>query len=358
MALDIYNIQRPRKFKDMYKTSDVVSFQAQVDASLAGESSGSLSHALLFSSDYPGLGKTTSGRIIASELNPNITDSERDAIFSGQRNPVCFELNIADVRKIDDARKLDAQIAELRDSMHPYNYVFILDEIHKMGADAQDVLLKTVENIPPNVYIICTTTGISGINEALRSRLETHNFFPLSRQLTTNLLLDITKASGYEIIPDGRVTDKIYDLTGGAPRASIVALGNFLKTGVVPSSVDEEDVADFTKLVELMVNAVRGVGNVRFSSTIAPYAYKLCHKHKAEEIRIQILFRIGRLITETASAPVARLYYEMIEEFKEPILAQPETTLFVLKLYQVYIRAKNLHIPRSYETKPETDKAD
>ena len=347
MSKDLYNHQRPRKFTEMYKTSDVVTMQPQIDATLRGEEVGGLAHGLLFFSDYPGLGKTTAARIIASELNPNISDEERKKIFEGRENPVCFELNIADLRKIDDARQLDSTVTELRDSMHPYRYVFILDELHKMIDQAQDVLLKTIENAPPNVYIICTATSLSPIMPALVSRLEQHRFNPLTRQLTSNLLLDSCKAAGYDILPDNRVLDKIYEVHLGAPRASLMALGNYMKNGTLPESMDEEESsAEIGKLINAMANDVRGVVESKAKSTwrtkLVHQAFALTRSHSSGELRVQILLRLGRLITESASTPVAKFYYELSEEFKDPFQGPPEASLFVIKLFRAYVKATGI----------------
>ena len=344
MSKDLYNEFRPRKFSDMFKTSDIVSIQPQIAATLNNEKQGGIGHGLLFLSDHPGLGKTTAARIIASELNPMLTDEERTKIFEGRENPVCFELNIADLRKIDDARQLDAQVSELRDSMHPYNYVFILDELHKMIDQAQDVLLKTIENAPPNVYIICTATSISTIMPALVSRLELHRFYPLTRQLTSNLLLDICKGADYSVTPDSRVLDTIYEVCRGMPRASIVALANYMKNGTLPERMtEEESVAVVGSFITSMANDIRGVVEKTSRSTwkshLAPVAFGLTRQHSVAELRVQILLRLGRLVTEKAAAPVAKFYYELTEEFKNPFQGPPEVSLFVLKLYQVYVRS-------------------
>jgi len=95
-----------------------------------------------------GCGKTTLARLIAKQLNSYSPEASY--------NPDYTEMNTADFRGIDTARNL-IRIVGLAPVKSPYR-VFLFDECHKLTTDAQEALLKVLEEPPDHVIFILATT--------------------------------------------------------------------------------------------------------------------------------------------------------------------------------------------------------
>lgn len=65
---------------------------------------------------------------------------------------------------------------------HGHAKVFIIDEAELLGIEAQNLLLKTLEEPPPNTYFILVTTRPDSLLPTIRSRCQTVMFGTLSDQ--------------------------------------------------------------------------------------------------------------------------------------------------------------------------------
>ena len=118
-----------------------------------------VAHALLFAGKH-GTGKTTVARILAKGLGAVGSD--------------LVEIDAASNRGIDDARRLKESTFFV-----PVNgpvKVFILDEAHMLTKEANNALLKTLEEPPPGVYFILCTTVPDKLLMTIRSRCQRHQF--------------------------------------------------------------------------------------------------------------------------------------------------------------------------------------
>jgi hypothetical protein len=105
-----------------------------------------------------GCGKTTLALIIAREI--------QGWEFSGK--PQVMEINGANYRKINDMREL-ADKAGSYPMVGKYN-VIILDEVHQLTKEAQQILLKELETPnSPTVWILATTDP-DKLNQGVRDR--------------------------------------------------------------------------------------------------------------------------------------------------------------------------------------------
>jgi DNA polymerase-3 subunit gamma/tau len=79
-----------------------------------------------------------------------------------------YELNIADSRKIDDARAI---LENLRYApMHGSGKVIILNECHKANNEFQNAMLEKLEEPPPNVYFLLCTTNPEKLLATIKTR--------------------------------------------------------------------------------------------------------------------------------------------------------------------------------------------
>ena len=153
---------RPRNFKDVIGQDHITkSLQNAIKLNR-------ISHAFTFTGPR-GVGKTTTARILAKELNQidNI-DSSFDII----------EMDAASNRGIDEIRGLreSASIA----SAHGKYKIYIIDEVHMLTKEAFNALLKTLEEPPEKVIFILATTDPYKIPATILSRTQRFDFRRLS----------------------------------------------------------------------------------------------------------------------------------------------------------------------------------
>ena len=141
-----------------------------------------------------GVGKTTTARILARGLNcetgptaePCGTCDACVEIAEGRDMDV-LELDAATHTKVEEVREII--IAGLRTVPVRNRYkIFIIDEVHRLSANAFDALLKSIEEPPPHVIFMMATTEIEKVPATIQSRsqvfeLKTIGVKPIADQL-------------------------------------------------------------------------------------------------------------------------------------------------------------------------------
>lgn len=97
---------------------------------------------------------------------------DKEFILTGKapKNMYVKELNIADMRGVDDA---DNIVSDMKKRVgFNRKRIFILDEMQQASKEAQSAFLKIVEEPVPNLYVIMSTTHPDKITEALASRFK------------------------------------------------------------------------------------------------------------------------------------------------------------------------------------------
>lgn len=164
----LYRKYRPTTF------DDVIGQEAVVTTLKNGLDQDSIAHALTLTGPH-GTGKTTLARLVAKGLNcsqgptasPCGECDSCQAIDTGS-SPDVFELDAASHRGVDDARLLRERL-----QMSPVGggrLVFIIDEAHMLTREAQNALLKSLEEPPPGVHFIFCTTAPHKLLDTIRSR--------------------------------------------------------------------------------------------------------------------------------------------------------------------------------------------
>jgi len=155
-----------------------------------------------------GCGKTTMGRIIATELQ-------------------CFghdfcEMDSADFRGIDTIRNLRKQIQYRPIEKESKCRVFLMDETHKLTGDAQSALLKNLEEPPDHVYFILCTTDPQKMLPTIKGRCVQLSVSALSDSEMTRLINRVIKKERLEIPQE--VLDQIIEDAAGLPRNALKVL--------------------------------------------------------------------------------------------------------------------------------------
>ena len=156
-------------------------------------------HALLFFGET-GTGKTTLARIVAMSLNclsysgaPCGWCGNCLAIGSNE-SPDYLEINAANMRGIDDVRA----VIKNMDFTNTYlpNRVFVFDECHQWTNEAQNCILKVLEEPNEHSYIILCTTDPTKLLKTVRSRCEEYELFPLSYEDKVSLVKTVSSKEG------------------------------------------------------------------------------------------------------------------------------------------------------------------
>jgi len=166
-------------------------------------------HAMLIHGPV-GCGKTTIGRIIATEVGCVGNDFR--------------EIDSADFRGIDTIREIRKQ--SQYKPMEGESRVWLIDECHKLTNDAQNALLKSLEAATTHVYYILATTDPQKLLDTVRSRCTKYQVNPLSDEQMFQLLHNVIKAEG-ESLPKAVYTQIIQD-SQGHPRDALQILDKTL----------------------------------------------------------------------------------------------------------------------------------
>lgn len=200
--MGLYQEHRPKTLAEVEGQSEAVKILSRM---LQEEN---VPPALMFSGPS-GTGKTTCARILATELGCHEQD------FA--------EMNCADVRGIDNVRDIQSRM-----SLHPWGKcrIYLIDEAHGLTKDAQNAMLKMLEDAPPTVhFILCTTDPVKLIT-TVRNRCTEIKLVPLSDESINKLVWRVLEKLGAELEHD--VTDKIVDTSEGSARKALVILEKVL----------------------------------------------------------------------------------------------------------------------------------
>ena len=196
-----------------YRPDDLKSFVGNESmikslSSVIGRKEG-VPHAILFSGPS-GCGKTTLARILKKGFNCSDQD------FT--------ELNSANVRGIETIREINrtCQFAPMISSCR----IFLLDEAHKLTNDAQNALLKLLEDTPSHVYFILCTTEPEKLIKTIRTRCTTFQVSSLPDRTIVSLLKDVCEKEKVDL-PKEALTE-IAKISEGSPRQALVILDSVI----------------------------------------------------------------------------------------------------------------------------------
>lgn len=225
---DLYQKYRPLRFKEIIGQKETIkSINNAVLSSPPPQ-------AYLFVGES-GSGKTTTSRIMALALNCEDRSSEGEPclecpsctiVNSGNCVDV-IEMNASDARGIDDARHLRSTMSLM--PMQVKNKIYILDEAHGLTGDAQNSLLKVLEEAPSHVFIILCTTDPQKIKKTVKNRCQQFQFNSLRKYEIMELLTAVSTYETYDV--SDAILNMVADKAEGSPRNSLVLLQQVSQLG-------------------------------------------------------------------------------------------------------------------------------
>lgn len=167
-------------------------------------SSGKVSHAYIFNGEA-GSGKKLLANLFAMTLQCEENQTEpclqcpscKKAQSKNHPDIITVTHEKANLISIDEIRSQVVNDVAIKPYSSPYK-IYIIDEAEKMNPQAQNAILKTIEEPPAYVIIMLLTSNASALLPTILSRCVTLNLKPVKDQLIRNYLMEEMQIPDYQ----------------------------------------------------------------------------------------------------------------------------------------------------------------
>jgi DNA polymerase-3 subunit gamma/tau len=230
MTTELYRRFRPITFEQVVGQDETVKILTEKVRT------NTVPHALMLSGPS-GTGKTTIARILKRTLGCE----------------EYTEINAAESRGIDTIRSIIAVANYGVLAGKARMYVF--DEAHKLTSDAQNSLLKLLEDCPPQLYFILCTTEPDGLITTIRNRCTNLALKPIHQSEMATLLSGVVLKINKQV-PKSSL-EKIVEISDGSARRALVLLEKILplEANEQINSIESEDVKKKSESIAKLIMA-------------------------------------------------------------------------------------------------------
>ena len=241
----LYRRYRPQRFGEIRGQQHVVS--ALQNAVVKSE----VGHAYLLHGPR-GTGKTTSARVLAKALNCENLGAD------GEPCGECESCQAIEQGRSFDLHELDAasnnKVEDMRDLLGKVNLgnpgrakVYILDEVHMLTSQAENALLKTLEEPPDHVTWVLATTEPHKVVETIRSRCQVFQLTLLGAEEMAEHVRWVIADAGLDVSDDA--VEYVVAAGGGSVRDTLSALDRVVAAG---------GVVEIDTSTDVMLDAIAG----------------------------------------------------------------------------------------------------
>lgn len=258
---ELYKTYRPRTLKGIVgQDGAVASLQRFIEKQ-------NIPHCILLTGPS-GCGKTTIGRILKTHLDCGDADY--------------LEINSADFKGIDTIREIrrSVNLAPISGSTR----IWLIDECHKLTNDAQNALLKMLEDTPRHVYFLLATTDPQKLLKTIHTRGSEVKLKALGVPELKRVLQRVIDKEKLTITES--VLDEIADAADGSARKALVILEQV--AGLTDEAEQLQAVQATALNKDAAISLARALINPRAQwSEVAPILKEL--KDEPEGIRYLVL---------------------------------------------------------------------
>ena len=288
--MSLYNKYRPKELSQVIGNKEIVSYLKTII-----DEPGKRPNTYLFHGPT-GCGKTTLARILSKEFGCSSGDMSE------------MEINTASFRGIDTVRELITK-SKYRSFGVSGKMVWIIDEVHKMTNDAQNAMLKLLEDPPKKSYFILCTTDPNKLLPTVRGRCIELGVKPLNEDQMERLIKGISKAEGQKI--KSIVRDQIIQDSFGLPRNAIQILEKVLGTSPDKQlEIAEQSAIEHSQSIELCKALLD-----KTSWKMIREILKGLKDQEAESIRRQVLGYAQAVLLKNDNQKAAFILEEFIDPF-------------------------------------------
>lgn len=317
---------RPKNFKELLGQNILVSTLS--NAILEGR----MHHAFILTG-IRGVGKTTTARIIAKNLN--CTGKTGEGKETTDPCEVCINCkgiingNHPDVIEFDAASNTGIEDVKVIISNTHYapilgrKKVFIIDEVHMLSNKAFNALLKTLEEPPENIVFIFATTEVRKVPITILSRCQKFFLKALSPDTICEQLKVISQKEGY--IVEEEAANIIAIKAGGSMRDAL----SMLDQAILNASTQEEDrILSADKVKEMLAIPTK-------EETVK--LYNIITEGKVDELlkAVQDMFYLGLDETEI----IFDLLEVVSDDIKVNITTENKQSIpLLIRMYQILVK--------------------
>lgn len=310
MIDDLHVLYRPQTFEEVIGQDHIT------DSLKHLKEKNAMPHAYLLVGPS-GTGKTTIGRIIASELKCEPSN--------------LIEVDAASNSGVDDVRALTSTLQYTGFGKNSTK-VIIIDEVHAISGKAWQALLKPIEEPPEHVYFILCTTEEDKVPKTIKTRCHQYNFRAVDLDSLAELVEIVAEDSQIKIT--GPMATLIARESDGSPRRALTLLSK------------ASGVKDIEELKELLETTDENINVIELCRLLVgrginwKKVLRILDKMEnmpAESIRLTVMNYVAKVLSNTPDEAKALKLLAILDAFsgtwnpvekKAPLLLALGTIIF------------------------------
>ena len=201
--------------------------------------------------------------------------------------------------------------------------IYLLDEAHKLTNDAQNALLKLLEDTPAHVYFVLCTTDPEKLLKTIRNRCTSFRVSSLPMPRLVTMIKDICLKEKAELFSEAYKA--IADAADGSPRAALVILDSVIDIE------DDEDLLNAIDKVSASSNNALDLCQALIKNMSWNKVAKIINQieEEPEKIRYAILTYMSKALLNSEN----RRAYEILPYFLESYIYSGKAGL-ILSCYK------------------------